>query len=99
MTSLTIAEMRYAYFFFLSRRWTVGPHRFYVRLSNLTKSSNYYEQNWGKEYKYVLAFTADKVEDVIQRYTQKWEGIQLRRLKNIKNNDATDFPKIYSGIK
>jgi hypothetical protein len=58
----------------------------------------YYEQNWGKEYQYVLAFTADKVEDVTQRYTQKWEAIQLRRLKN-KNNNAIDFPKIYSGIR
>jgi peptide-N4-(N-acetyl-beta-glucosaminyl)asparagine amidase len=57
----------------------------------------YYEQNWGKEYEYVLAFTADKVEDVTQRYTLKWETIQHRRLKN-KNSNAIDFPKVYSGI-
>jgi peptide-N4-(N-acetyl-beta-glucosaminyl)asparagine amidase len=42
----------------------------------------YYEENWRKEYEYVLAFTADKVEDVTQRYTLQWETIQQRRLKN-----------------
>jgi Transglutaminase-like superfamily len=57
----------------------------------------YYEENWGKEYLYVLAFTADKVEDVTQRYTLKWEAIQQRRLKH--KNNAIDFPKIYSGIR
>jgi peptide-N4-(N-acetyl-beta-glucosaminyl)asparagine amidase len=56
----------------------------------------YYEENWGKEYEYVLAFTADKVEDVTQRYTLKREVIQQRRLKN--KNNAVDFPKVYSGI-
>jgi peptide-N4-(N-acetyl-beta-glucosaminyl)asparagine amidase len=57
----------------------------------------YYEENWSKGYQYVLAFTADKVEDVTQRYTLQWQTIQQRRLKN-KNNNAIDFPKIYSGI-
>jgi peptide-N4-(N-acetyl-beta-glucosaminyl)asparagine amidase len=56
----------------------------------------YYEENWGKEYKYVLAFSADNVEDVTQRYTLQWEAIKQRRLKNKKN--AMDFPKFYSGI-
>src|ERR687888_2389999 len=56
----------------------------------------YYEENWGKEYQYVLAFTADKVEDVTQLYTLKWETIQQRRLKNKDN--TIDFPKIYSEI-
>jgi peptide-N4-(N-acetyl-beta-glucosaminyl)asparagine amidase len=42
----------------------------------------YYEENWGKEYKYVLAFSADNVEDVTQRYTLQWEAVQQRRLKN-----------------
>ena len=46
---------------------------------------HYYEENWGKEYEYVLAFTADKVEDVTQTYTLQWETIQQRRLEN-KNN-------------
>jgi peptide-N4-(N-acetyl-beta-glucosaminyl)asparagine amidase len=40
----------------------------------------HYEENWAKEYEYVLAFTADKVEDVTQTYTLKWESIQQRRL-------------------
>ncbi len=42
---------------------------------------HHYEDNWAKEYEYVLAFTADKVEDVTQRYTLKWESIRKRRLK------------------
>jgi peptide-N4-(N-acetyl-beta-glucosaminyl)asparagine amidase len=41
----------------------------------------HYEENWAKEYEYVLAFTADRVEDVTQTYTLKWESIQQRRLK------------------
>jgi hypothetical protein len=41
----------------------------------------HYEENWAKEYEYVLAFTADKVEDVTQTYTLKWGAIQQRRLK------------------
>jgi peptide-N4-(N-acetyl-beta-glucosaminyl)asparagine amidase len=55
----------------------------------------YYEVNWAKEYEYVLAFSADKVEDVTQRYTLKWEAIQQRRLKK---RNAIDFPKVYSSI-
>lgn len=51
----------------------------------------HYEENWAKEYEYVLAFTADRVEDVTQRYTLKWEAIQQRRLKKKK---ATDFPRL-----
>lgn len=58
---------------------------------------HYYEESWGKKYDYVLAFSADKVEDVTQRYTQQWEAIQQRRLKNDKNN-MTDFEEIYSKI-
>ena len=56
----------------------------------------HYEENWAKEYGYVLAFTADKVEDVTQTYTLKWESIQQRRLK--KRKKAIDFPKVYSSI-
>jgi peptide-N4-(N-acetyl-beta-glucosaminyl)asparagine amidase len=57
---------------------------------------HYYEENWRKEYQSVLAFTADKVEDVTKTYTQKWETIQQRRLKN--KNNVVDFPKLYSKI-
>lgn len=65
-----------------SRRSCMGACRFYARLFNLIKLNHpyYYEQNRGKEYEYVLAFTADKVEDVTQRYTLKWETMQQRRL-------------------
>ena len=55
----------------------------------------HYEENWAKKYEYVLAFTADKVEDVPQTYTLKWEAIQQRRLKRKK---TIDFPKVYSSI-
>jgi hypothetical protein len=55
----------------------------------------HYEENWAKDYEYVLAFTADKVEDVTQTYTLKWEAVQKRRLKKKK---AIDFPKAYSSI-
>jgi Transglutaminase-like superfamily len=62
----------------------------------------YYEQNWGKKYEYVLAFSADKVEDVTQRYTQQqWETIQQYRVKkkdNKNKNNAIDFAKVYSAI-
>jgi hypothetical protein len=44
----------------------------------------------------VLAFTADKIEDVTKTYTQKWETIQRLRLKN--KNNVLDFPKLYSKI-
>ncbi len=56
----------------------------------------YYEVNWAKEYEYILAFTADKVQDVTQRYTLKWKAIQQRRLKK---KMVIDFPKVYSSIK
>jgi hypothetical protein len=41
-----------------------------------------YEQNWGKKYEYVLAFSnGGKVEDVTQRYTQDWDAVTQRRKK------------------
>ncbi len=55
----------------------------------------HYEQNWAKQYEYVLAFTADMVEDVTQTYTLKWEAIKQRRLKKRKE---IDFIKDYSLI-
>ena len=33
----------------------------------------YYEQNWGKKYEYVLAFSASGLEDVTRNYTQHWQ--------------------------
>jgi peptide-N4-(N-acetyl-beta-glucosaminyl)asparagine amidase len=40
---------------------------------------HYYEQNWGKKYEYVLAFSNDMVEDVTQRYTQNLDAVIKRR--------------------
>jgi hypothetical protein len=59
----------------------------------------YYEQNWGKKYEYILAFSADKVEDVTQAYTIEWDNILQRRMKNNKKkNNTINFTKIYSEI-
>jgi peptide-N4-(N-acetyl-beta-glucosaminyl)asparagine amidase len=58
--------------------------------------SKYYEQNWKKQYQYVLAFTADEVEDVTKTYTIKWETILKRRLKS--KNNSIDFSKLYTTI-
>jgi peptide-N4-(N-acetyl-beta-glucosaminyl)asparagine amidase len=58
--------------------------------------SKYYEQNWKKEYRYVLAFTTDKVDDVTKTYTIKWETILQRRLKS--KNNSIDFSKLYAMI-
>lgn len=44
----------------------------------------YYEQNWGKKYKYVLAFSANGLEDVTRNYTQYWQTVQKRRGKKDK---------------
>lgn len=40
---------------------------------------HYYEKNWKKNYVYVLAFAPDKIEDVTQNYTERWNEIQTRR--------------------
>jgi peptide-N4-(N-acetyl-beta-glucosaminyl)asparagine amidase len=43
----------------------------------------YYEQNWGKKYQYVLAFSnGGRVEDVTQRCTQDFYVVKQRRKKN-----------------
>jgi Transglutaminase-like superfamily len=45
----------------------------------------YYEQNWGKKYEYVLAFSnGGRIEDVTPRYTQDWDAVTHRR-KNAKS--------------
>ena len=46
----------------------------------------YYEQNWGKKYEYVLAFSnGERVEDVTQRYTEDWDAVTHRRKKGKKH--------------
>jgi peptide-N4-(N-acetyl-beta-glucosaminyl)asparagine amidase len=52
----------------------------------------YYEQNWGKKYEYVLAFSnGGRVEDVTQRYTQDFDAVKQRRKKN-KSSMKKLFP-------
>jgi peptide-N4-(N-acetyl-beta-glucosaminyl)asparagine amidase len=42
----------------------------------------YYEQNWGKKYKYILAFSGGGiVENVTQKYTKDWDAVLQRRPK------------------
>jgi len=55
---------------------------------------HYYEQNWGKKYEYVLAFSASGLEDVTRGYTEQWHLVQKRRGKKDR---AELFKKIYSG--
>ncbi|HEY9386170.1 MAG TPA: hypothetical protein VIP70_03970, partial [Nitrososphaeraceae archaeon] len=56
----------------------------------------YYEQNWGKKYRYVLAFSSNILEDVTKRYTQQWDIVQQRR-KNSPNS-VEEYAALYSEI-
>jgi len=53
---------------------------------------HYYEQNWAKKYEYVLAFSANSLEDVTTRYTQQWLMVQKRRGKKDK---VDEFKEVY----
>jgi len=57
---------------------------------------HYYEQNWGKEYRYVLAFSSNSLEDVTKTYTQQWGLVQQRR-KNSARSEK-EYSDIYSRI-
>ena len=39
-----------------------------------------YEAGWGKKLSYIFAFSKDQVVDVMQRYTEKWEDVLIRRI-------------------
>lgn len=56
---------------------------------------HYYEQNWGKKFRYVLAFSHDSLEDVTMIYSEQQDNILKRR--NHKNAIG-EFKKIYSKI-
>ena len=63
---------------------------------------HFYEQNWKKEYLQVLAFTADKVEDVTQKYTEQWDKVLARRQglsTGIKCLEGPEMQKLYQSIK
>jgi peptide-N4-(N-acetyl-beta-glucosaminyl)asparagine amidase len=51
----------------------------------------YYEQNWKKQYMYVLAFAADKIEDVTPRYTQQWNNV-IRRRQELQQAQSINHP-------
>jgi peptide-N4-(N-acetyl-beta-glucosaminyl)asparagine amidase len=51
----------------------------------------YYEQNWGKEYEYVFAFSTNSIEDVTRYYTEKWQMIKNRRVNEDKANILKKF--------
>ncbi|MGB6671416.1 MAG: hypothetical protein WBE34_03195 [Candidatus Nitrosopolaris sp.] len=53
-----------------------------------------YEQNWGKKYEYVLAFSNDRVEDVTQTYTQNWDAVVKR-----SEEKAILFQRSFSNIR
>lgn len=38
-----------------------------------------YEAGWGKKLTYVFGFSYDHVDDVIMRYTRKWNELKTRR--------------------
>ena len=64
---------------------------------------HFYEQNWKKNYAYVLAFTSDGIEDVTQKYTEQWNNILERRQKlqigRFKNCTLIpDLENFYSSI-
>jgi Transglutaminase-like superfamily len=52
---------------------------------------HYYERNWGKKYVYVLAFSANDLEDVTKRYTEHWPIVQKRRGKKDKVDELKEI--------
>jgi Transglutaminase-like superfamily len=56
---------------------------------------HYYEQNWGKRYGYILAFSADGL-DVTTRYTEQWDMVKKRR-KGTRDG-TSNFTRIYSQL-
>ena len=59
---------------------------------------HHYEKNWAKQYKYVLAFSYDSVDDVTSSYTDEWQKVQNRRNKDNKINRIEDFKNFYAEI-
>lgn len=56
----------------------------------------YYEQNWSKKYEHIIAFSADNMEDVTRRYTEKWDSeVLARRIRNNADRKFDAFTKLY----
>src|SRR6185437_16137544 len=57
---------------------------------------HYYEKNWSKKYKYILAFSHNSLEDVTSSYTQDWQIVLQRRRKDNKGRNMVEyFRKFY----
>jgi peptide-N4-(N-acetyl-beta-glucosaminyl)asparagine amidase len=61
---------------------------------------HYYEKNWAKKYKYILAFSYNYVDDVTSSYTDEWQNVQERRKKDNKKkeNIMESFKNFYTEI-
>lgn len=60
---------------------------------------HYYEQNWNKKYEHVIAFSANSIEDVTERYAEKWtDEVLTRRTKNNTDNKIRLFNELYSRL-
>jgi hypothetical protein len=58
----------------------------------------YYEQNWDKKYRYVLAFSSNSLDDVTKIYTQQWDIVQQRRKNSPKSLSLEEYAAVYSKI-
>ena len=59
---------------------------------------HYYEQNWTKKYKHILAFSYNSVDDVTSSFTDEWQNVQKRRDKDNKVNKMQSFKNFYAEI-
>lgn len=60
---------------------------------------HYYEKNWSKRYKYILAFSYDSVDDVTSSYTIEWQNVLERRQQDNKNENIMEsFKNFYKEI-
>lgn len=55
----------------------------------------YYQQNWGKKYRYVLAFSSDNIEYVTTKYSEQRNMVLKKR---DQKSAIQDFTKIYSKL-
>ena len=57
---------------------------------------HYYEQNWKKEYEHIIAFSANRIEDVTRSYTEKWDTeVSIKRIKNKTDRKINKLSKEY----
>ncbi|HJU13738.1 MAG TPA: transglutaminase domain-containing protein [Candidatus Nitrosotalea sp.] len=63
----------------------------------------FYERNWNKKYVYVIAFSGEAIEDVTQRYTEKWDVVLSRRkalgkFGNLDMRSISDLKDYYNSV-